>query len=357
MEIYIFLFICLSVVVYLSRRHQLENLHLISFILLFIVTAFRADTVGTDTSSYIAMFKTQRYDVDIEVGFQSFLNFVNLFTSNYTVFLLTVTSLQYVTLYRFIKLNSRDVPLSLFLFLSLGFFFFYLSGMRQSIAISFFLLSLHYYLLRSYLVSLLLISIAGLFHITVLVFIPLMLIITNVKIGLRTVYVATCLSLLLGRTGMFDFQDLLNDFGIYDLFQGEGVLDRYKGYGDFGEDLVLSNFGFLRVALAPTLLFLYIFYKSKDKDDIYLKLYFLGVVLSNLMVSFPIGFRVAMYFSILQIIVIANVFSTSKTAKLKYIFLAMYGFVVLITAINTAYKGVSTSRNDIVPYRLFFEEK
>lgn len=356
MEIYLFLFICLLFVVHLSHRHDLPKLHVISFALLLIVSSFRADTVGTDTSTYIEMFRTQVFDVDIEVGFKILVKFINLYTSNYTVFLSTVAIFQFVILYLFIKLTSKDVAFSLFLFMSLGYFFFYLSGMRQSIAISLFLMALHFYNLNHYVKALVLVGIAGLFHTTVLVFIPLVVLINYTKVGKKAVYVAVVLSLIFGRSGLFDFQNLLNVFDIYDKFQGEGVLDRYKGYGDFKEELVLSNLGFIRTAILPSMLFLFTYYHTKAKNNFYIKLYFTGIIFANLMISFPIGFRFAMYLSVLQVIVVPNLFVDNNFSRYKYALLVVYGLAVYLTAINTAYQGVTTYRNDIVPYEVYFEK-
>ncbi len=358
MVVYVTSFIAILLITILSRKSNAPSYYYISLLIILVVAGLRSQYVGTDTFSYVKMFTKNIFDEEIEYGFKLLIKTIQTLTSDYPIFLSLVACVQYFTLLFFLKKYSADISFSLLLFLSLGFFFFYLSGMRQSIAISLFLISLHFFNQESYIKSLFFFILATSCHTTVLLFFPILLISKYIYFNSKLVYVLVIISILIGVSGKVDVPNLLDSLGLYNLFQSQGVLDRYKGYSDYTSDLDLAMTfnGYLRIVIIPSIVFLATYYYSENKNDLFLKIYFIGLIISNLLSSFPIGYRLSLYGTVLSIVVIPNVFFKNKLSHLYYPLFYFYCLAIFLNEIISAYGIQSSARNDIVPYLFFWND-
>jgi hypothetical protein len=157
------------------------------FLILFFISGFKSIHIGNDTAYYVELFNYygsvlgSMKNIDFNLGYlvnsrieigYTLLNLVLYsISSNYLIlFISTSAFILSVWLYH-IKKNSKIIWLSVFVFINLRFFYFTLSGLRQAIAMSFVLLSFRYLKKRKFLMFIIIVLIASLFHLSALVFI------------------------------------------------------------------------------------------------------------------------------------------------------------------------------------------
>lgn len=147
-------FICILPVIFLclfSHNRYEGNTKAISLMLfpLFALIAFRGISVGTDTRSYVDMFIAMRDDLflleysyeRIEIGFKLLLKGISAINSNPQILFIVQALIFYFVFINFLKKNTVDPARFILLFLGLNLFNFYLTGIRQAIAMSICLLS------------------------------------------------------------------------------------------------------------------------------------------------------------------------------------------------------------------------
>ena len=141
----------------------------------FVLMAFKADTIGTDTERYLASYRelAQYHVIDvldpfgyerIELGYKTYILLLSRFLPD-PQFLLIVTSVFVsISLYYFISRTSTNRCLALFFFVTLGFFQFAMSGIRQTIAICIMLWSYEFIVKRKLWKFALMVLLAMQFH-------------------------------------------------------------------------------------------------------------------------------------------------------------------------------------------------
>lgn len=149
----------------------------------FILIAFKAETVGTDTISYLSSYKSAR-----DFGMDSLSDFgFDRIEPGYTLllwilarihadeqFLSVITGLIVAySLYKYIWQNASNRCMALYLFVTMGFFQFAMSGIRQTIAICISMLAYKYIKERKLFYFLGAIALASTFHKSVVVFLPI----------------------------------------------------------------------------------------------------------------------------------------------------------------------------------------
>lgn len=169
-----------------KRNFFTTGLILMPFLQIYMILALKNISVGTDTVPYLTGFKDLRYlewgtifDLAVknplynfERGFIFVSKAISTFTDDFKLYNALMGLLMMLPLYRFIKKHS-DMPfLSVLLFITFGFMNFYLSGMRQAIAISIVLFSYDYIVDRKIWKFFITIAVASLFHTSSVIFIP-----------------------------------------------------------------------------------------------------------------------------------------------------------------------------------------
>ena len=198
---YLILLFILMFYIFLQNKSVNRKSILVPILILVSFSSIRSYYVGTDTRTYLLNF-TSNLDVkyfsfnsDIEYGYQ-FLEFIILnFTHNY-FWLFFVTSMVVVPLYLItIRKLSENYIISIFVYITFGFYTFFFNGLRQGIAMALFFFSLPYLLNRKIVIYFLIVCIASLFHISALMMIPLYFLIHfKLKIEWKVLY---CFSLSL----------------------------------------------------------------------------------------------------------------------------------------------------------------
>lgn len=122
-------------------RHGRKLFLIFSFICMFVVSGFRAYSVGSDTYSYVKLFQNIDYldihEIRYEYGFLAFLKLLHSVSDNPTFFLAISSGLCIGTTCVFIYRYAEDPVLAILLYIVLKPFFFQMTGIRQALATSF----------------------------------------------------------------------------------------------------------------------------------------------------------------------------------------------------------------------------
>lgn len=150
-----------------------------SLLPVFCLLAFKSEEVGTDTASYMYMYDnagmTNSIDTDsrIEYGYQYMSVILNrLFESDQTLFIVS-SFIVCLSLFVFLRRTSTNPVLALYFFVTMGFFQFSLTGIRQSLAMAITLFAFPLIQKKRFFIYILVILLAMLFHKSAIFCLPL----------------------------------------------------------------------------------------------------------------------------------------------------------------------------------------
>ncbi len=310
----------------------------LGIIVLIAFASIRELSVGTDTLGYYDNFinvESQKYTRTFSGSQIIWYYFVLFFSSffNYTVFLFVCYTLIFGGLGVLINRFSKDQMLSLILI----FLFCYgasLNIMRQYIAIGIFASSLIPLYNRNYILYIICIIIASFFHFSVLLMLPLIFI-HLLQLKKRTILVATILSFVIGFFFNFMQPIVMSLSFLISLNEGvTGYLDSWGGERNIGTNLLI-NFVFIAS------LFI-----DKHKVNLFWKLWFFYIVLSNLFGASPQGNRIFLYLLIGMFVCIPYTLTSLKFKTNQIVYLLF----VLIYSIGYWYVVLSSGQNEVIPY-------
>lgn len=177
-----------------KRRKRIFKIALIP---LFILIAFKADTIGSDTQNYMRAFNMMESSSLTEV-FLIYENFepgyvyltwiLSKLSQEQQILLICLGLIVCVSLYRFINYTAKNRCLALFFFVTLGFFQFAMSGIRQTIAICIILWAYPYIRERKLIKFCIVILIAMQFHKSSVIFVPAYFI-SDLKLSTKNVII------------------------------------------------------------------------------------------------------------------------------------------------------------------------
>lgn len=343
------------IILFLSRKTNNKKLKyvliIVSFSILFFVSALRVN-VGTDYKSYTSWFKLVLpndywFTLIRDIGFNYFIIAIKYFTKDpQWLFIITSFIILFFTFKACIK-HQKYYELSIFLFVTLIFYFSSMNGIRQWIAVSIMMWAFHFVLhgkLRYYYIFAV---ISILFHPTsfIFLFVPLLnyIKISNVK-RLVIIFVFFILIKLVNITGIV--------MSIVKI-----VLPSY--YEKFS--VMLNNYhgGYFYFFLSFIIFFIYVTYEFAFKKIFAEKEYTLKVNLSLILVMFSIlgtvnmvFERLSLYFIPFSILLLPDLILVAEDNKKKKII-----FYLLILFASFAYMvkvlGFSNA-NSVLPYTSIF---
>lgn len=280
----------------------------------------------TNTKAYI------EYYSDIELGYRILNSIIKSIGLGFqSILLLTNLFLMY-TLYYFIKKHSKKYMLSLLLYYSIFFLHFNMSLIRQGIALSFFMISIDMIMDQNLLKFLITVLIGALFHISILIVIPVYFLRTikiskgNLLIILFVSYIIRILNISISSMIFF----ILPDFITSDLVH---YINTYQNVSFF-------TFGNLeRFIMAIVLIFTYEKLVKINKDNIlYFNIYII-YLLFNLLLFENIGIltRIRFYFQLQYIIIIPILLGLLKdnfSKMIAYIYVFSLSIIPLVNFLN-----------------------
>lgn len=328
-----------------------------TFLILTFVSAIRSYTVGVDTSQYYSAFKVitgiewEQFKLTrYEIGFFYLNKIISLFSNN-PQSLLIITSIIIIPSVGYIIYKySNNVVFSTLLYVLLNIFFFHMTGMRQSIAISILLFSIPLLEKKKYLKFCFMVVLASLFHSSSIIFL-LAIILDKIKYNNKNI-----IYIILITAFCFIF---LKPIFIYIT----GFLGKYAGYAT-SEDFGVSNyfgalFQFL-LTLATFIFcnFMFIKFEKKDKsdkrfnyDEFFLKMLSLDVIFQCMAMKMNIIGRMNQFFWIYAIIIIPNLIAKENKAKTR---LMLYIGIIFIALVYWLIIGIYRPEwNGAIPYSVF----
>lgn len=322
------------------------------------VVACRSEEIGTDTPGYYAYFLNPQngyshYEIDdIEFGYNLLSTIVRVLYKDGHLFLFICAFLSLFPFVYLIWKESNNKLLSLFLLISLGttttFYILFFSMVRQCIALGILcvgLYLLHTKRLYKWYERIFWVFIAFNFHHTSFIALPLFFL-DYIKFTRKMVFVSLILSLFIG-VSLANYIRFL-----------EFIIGYTDNSYDYYISLIQSNTYKIGVTLPITLLCMAIYYFSKQEflDNLYVKIFFVGAVVNNIMSLAGNSDRLNLYFGIYGCLVIPNFIEQQLYNKkiIKYflvVILLSYYTIKYDKVIDNAKENTIVS---IVPYKSFF---
>ncbi|MCT4599401.1 MAG: EpsG family protein [Marinifilaceae bacterium] len=306
-------------------------------ILLIIPLGIRSIDVGTDTITYFNIFE------DIRISGSSYIEpmwllinkFVLFFNGDFTSLMLLVSFLTIYPLGLYLRKESENPNLSLFLYYSLCFYGMAFNISRQILATSFIFIAYYYLSKNKRIKYTLMVIFASLFHLSS-IFALFVYLFNKIKLTTKKIYLLLVFSMFFGTF-------LINDKVI------RIIAGKYANY-------ILTSEGYRTSLIIPIVLtlilnclfiFLYLTSENKIKVTLWFKVYFLSVIVNNMSYTLILGSRLLIFFSISQIIYFVS-FIYNNRIKQKYISFS----VILLYSLVLFLRMILTNGGEIVPYNL-----
>lgn len=324
-----------------------DKLFKLSVIILIFITCFRAKSVGIDTSGGYYSY----YHAVLNGNTLSFMEYSWVLINKISILLgwgyqgvivisglLTILPVAYV-------INNSNINKCL------GVAFYYgqylvlysFNMMRQCIAISFVLLSVHLLIRKKYPLTIASFAFACIIHNSALfsiVIFPFF----KLKINFKRIALLFIGSFAVGLVmNQSLFIKISGQYGSY--------LDNNNGYSGFRSSFMQAAL----LSVVVTLFFLFIIYFEFDKvkNNKWLYVSVLGIMIMNITMKLGQGTRLVQYFSQAQILFMPQYLKKIENKYNKYGIFVMY-FAYLLT---NFYRILSSQLDSLIPYKFFWELK
>lgn len=333
----VFLAILLTTITW--KREDKFLFYLSCFIVLFL-PSLRSISIGADTYNYAKYFLKPQIGYGDDIRSFEFLyiklnDIIRIIWKNENFFIFTTTTIGYSGIFLLVEKYSPYKILSLSLFLLAGGWIQSFSLVRQFIAISLFFFALHYFIVNRYLLATIFSILATSFHSTVIIFIPIVLIISKIRVNKTIAYYMVIFTFFLGVSKIVNFRKVITIS--FAFFQKYDFINRYSEYD---EHLIGLDNNSLYLLIKETLpysilcILCFHFVKLKESNSLFLKLFFVGVLIYNLIAYYPLAFRICYYLNILSIIAIPLCLQKTKYSIGVYIICLFYFSYQLYNYIN-----------------------
>ena len=316
------------------------------------ITCFRDISIGNDTANYIMLFRAisksavSYFLSRFEIGYVYLNKVIYLFYTDEQALLIVTGLITWICVAVFIYKKSENPSYSLFLMLTFGFASFFMSGIRESIAIAISLIGFLFVPKKQFLPFILIVALATLFHSTAVAFI-LAYPIYHLKLDSKQLFiiaVLTIFSLLLFNGIIRIFILLIPHYSTY-------LLSTYAGGG---------------VRLASFLNFLLVFlffcccrficekyHLENDKNYIGItNLLYIGACVLLVSFTFNLLDRIALYYDIFLVIAIPNIILKYNQNSTQLIVKAL-SITILFIAYFSCVQYFRPEWNHIYPYQFY----
>lgn len=362
-----------GIISYTSKIKNKEIFFLVfSFIILFFVSGLRNNYVGADTATYISTFNiikniplSQSFELYFESGYILYNYVIGLFFDNAQFLIIISSFIIIIAITTFIYKNSANVYMSLYLFITLMFYYDSMNIMRQFLAVSVILYGFEFVKSRKFIKYLVCVIIATFLHTTAIISI-LIYFLYSWQFSYKRIFLLFICSLV--------GYSLLNPILII-VFE---LLPRYASYetrlGSNNFASYIAAFMYFVIVLFGLIILRYDYSKSKkyqigdllkQNDNllindntnsyIYSPLTYIMVittVLNFLAIEFNILGRADIYFSIFVIIYLPNVINKIKNKNIK--FLSYFFILIFCTLYNIIIFLLRPDWHWVIPYEFFF---
>ena len=324
-------------VLVIKKRNYIKNASFfLVFIILGVFSAIR-DGIGIDYTAYIMHIEGIALGMPnyMEVGFKYLAKVIMKLTGDPK---LVIGVAAIVTCYFYVAAiykQSINIKMSMFLFITWGYYFFTFNTIRNYLALSIVFFAIPYVINRQHIRFIIWVIIATLFHKSAIICIPFY-IIASKKINKKT-YVF----IILGAFLLLIFKDTMRNFIFW-------FYPYYKGtVYDSGR---ISIFNIIKSAVV---LFYGSLYYSKIKSDIQLRTYFnlnfFALIIYTALYWLPEISRIGFYFNIVSILLIPNLTIKIKKDDQIVIKYMVYSFSIILFVLLM--RGFYDPTVKLLPYK------
>lgn len=331
MQFYFFIILFFFLLTYASLDKDIFSIkylflkycYIISFFLLFILSAFR---YGIETDFFAYEFLYNNDNSSVEPSFNLFVTVIKKIWDNFSFFIFCWAFISMFTKYNFFKC-LKNPQLGYFIF----FCFFYINLewniLRQGLAISFLLLSINFVEKKKFLPFLFFVGLATSIHISSIIFLPVFFI-NNRSLSLKRIFYITVILLFIKYFVLNYFIDAF--IGILHRVTGGALFiytQRIEGYLKLTTNKRIT-FGFVRRFII--ILFYFILSGKKKDKNLYLNIYFVGFIIYTLFMGNEVlSTRISLPYEVSMVGLFGNI-SFCKRINLNYIFLTFTVLCLLI---------------------------
>lgn len=301
------------------------------FLILFLILAMQSENGNGDLRGYSSTF--DRYKVySITTFVQNFRHikdpvyhlcalFVSKLGADFHIWYLIISFLYTFSIYLLVSRYSANVYISYIVLISVGGFGFAFSGLRQTLALTFLMFSFRFLEGKKFLKFVLFVILASMFHSTAFIFIfayPLY----RLKLHFRDlffIFIGMMIIILNARPLMRIYMELI------------GTEEFYSAYLEKESSLSISGV-VIFTSIAVFCIISFMIGKTDAKYEGLCNLALFSITFRILAVSvFAEFFRVSMYFSVFDIIMIAEACACGKNNK-SFAQLKTFGATLALTA-------------------------
>lgn len=301
------------------------------FLSMLLMSALRSENVGTDTINYLYTHMESGNLAHFEL--EPIWHFLMEYTDSRS-YLIISTFLLIIPLTIFVRKHDNPILL-LFFYVLLCFFSDSFNITRQEVAVCYVLLGFSYFEKKNWVVYYTCIAVAVCIHNTAFLAALFPLLKTKLKLSSMFVYISLPVSYVIGVMMLSSVVSFMTP-----------ILGHYETAILNNEYVKTSAFSLNRIFLNVVFVLVYTSYAKEKRNDFYLKLFYIAVLLYNLLAFSGVANRIALYFSISQIIVFTNFQNVKKEKK---------EFFILTSVIYTcAYYALTliNNRGGILPYEI-----
>tara|TARA_B110000503_G_scaffold141642_1_gene235788 strand:- start:3834 stop:4856 length:1023 start_codon:yes stop_codon:yes gene_type:complete len=326
----------------LFYRVKSKAVLLFSFSILFVVSAYRASSVGSDTGSYLNHFNIVKSGSSLwrEYLWVELNKLVVDFNGEFSDILIISHCLILIPIFLIAYKKSKFPLLVIYYYLAFYFYFYSMNIMRQCIAVS---LALVIYVIidskikYKYLLASALLTIAVLFHTSAIIVLVIFLFHYLIRINIKYLYLILVGSMIIGISFSSNFTPLIEIMGYEKL---------YENTDEFTLPIVsiLNTFvlNFILVVITNII----------DKKNMFFYLFLSYVILSNLLIFLEFSNRILMYGGIIRILLFPSLIYNNRLdvnqKSFGAIFFAFYAYL---------YFNLVLGSGNLFPYKnVLFEE-
>lgn len=325
------------------NKNALKYLLILCTAQLVLIIGLKNIWIGSDMPFYWDYFHSQMpwslselMDVRYELGFKALTKLITDLTQNKQIYLLIIAVISTIPVGYIAYKYSRKPFLTIFLYISLGFFAFNFSGLRQAMALGITLFSLKYLIESKPIKFVCAVGLASLFHFSAIFFLA-----AYIVKGIRLTN-GRVISLGLLAAAVYAFKDSI--FLLFNTYF-------YQSY----EITPTDSYRWMTMCIAIVIICLFFYNKVVVADEKKRVLYNLCIVGAFLMLFSPIAsnvLRVSNYYFIYIILLVPTVLDSLKYSRAKTIILGL----VLLAGFMVYLYLLGVDDYSILPYKFFWEK-
>lgn len=323
---YVLLLLFLTLWVWIVKKQLNIKDIFIPSIMLIIFGTIRSNEVGTDSEMYSRVFLDNIsadnfiFDERLEGGYSALVYLIqNIDKEYYLLFFFTSVIIVFFNLCS-IKKYSEDFILSVYLYISFGFYTFYFNTLRQAIAMSILMLGINFLINKKTIPYLILVCFAFLFHRSALIMIPFYFLINfvNIRIEYKAI-ISFIISSLLASTV---------------LIYMASINDKYSSYVEKSENA--GGYSYVILYFLVCMILLYFGRKIRNENKMYNvfeQIYVCGIsfcIPLILLGTNPSGPKRLVYYFLVYLIFIFPIFFKYYRSLYLKIFFVLFAFCYYI---------------------------